>query len=406
MATTPTYQFAVTSSFPEDGTAQPSANTAQFGQAEFSAAPPAQAAPTAVPSAVPDRPVAVPSAPNMPQSYGQAYPAPRPSPYPQVNPAYAPGYPYPATYVPQEGYPYPQPVAPAPYPPQAYVQAPAQAYAYTTTQPPQPQNAAQPAAQPSPQSETFDFTYVHTPARIAVYDDLLAEPRIINIPPAPTTDFIGNLAATIYQEAQQAGGKIAYTVILQVTENFIHARFSEMVVSIYNNGNTIRFSDQGPGIKNKTLAVQPGFSSATQQMKQYIKGVGSGLPTVKEWLETNKGKGTLEIEDNLDGGSIVTLSLNEAPELTTPAALSREAFRMPPLTEKEKSYLLLLHKEGALRVTDFAEYTGISKGTVSAGLSKLQEYRLITNEEGTKRRVLTDLGKEAVTYLLQESANE
>ncbi|MBQ3387255.1 MAG: histidine kinase, partial [Eggerthellaceae bacterium] len=108
---------------------------------------------------------------------------------------------------------------------------------------------------------------------------------MLTVQPAPTTDFIGALANTIYQQAKLMGGTIAYSIILQVTENFIHARFSEMVVSIFNSGKTIRFADQGPGFRNKDQALQPGFSSATQPMKRYIKGVGSGLPTVKEWLQ-------------------------------------------------------------------------------------------------------------------------
>ncbi len=236
-----------------------------------------------------------------------------------------------------------------------------------------------------------------------MYDDFLTEPRIITISPGPTTDFIGSLASNIYQEAQKSGGSIAYSVILQVTENFIHARFSEMVVSIFNHGRTIRFSDKGPGFKNKDQALQPGFSSATQPMKSYIKGVGSGLPTVKEWLELTNGGGKLTIEDNLNGGSVVTLSLDEDPQVPHQLAEKPTApFHMPSLTEKEKEYLQLMAKEGPLRITDFVEFTGISKGTVAAGLNKLEQLRLVENEEGTKRRTLTALGIEAVKHLTGE----
>lgn len=254
--------------------------------------------------------------------------------------------------------------------------------------------------QTEPLEEQFDFGYVRTPAQIAIYDDFLSEPRITIIPPAPTTDFIGSLAAAVYQQSQAAGGNIAYSVILQVTENFIHARFSEMVVSIYNKGKTIRFSDQGPGFKNKESAIQPGFSSATQPMKRYIKGVGSGLPTVKEWLQVANNGGKLTIEDNLNGGAVVTLTVGEETQ-TLPTPMQRKApFILPSLTDKEKEYILLMRREGALRITDFVEYTGISKGTVSAGLAKLQELRLIENEPGTKRRMLTELGEQAADQLL------
>ena len=248
--------------------------------------------------------------------------------------------------------------------------------------------------------EPFDYGYVRTPAQIAVYDDFLSEPRIIVINPAPTTDFIGALAAAIYQQAQAAGGTISYSIILQVTENFIHARFSEMVVSIYNKGKTIRFSDQGPGFKNKELALQPGFSSATQPMKRYIKGVGSGLPTVKEWLQIANEGGRISIEDNLNGGAVVTLTVGEEPSRTPAIPTQVPSFVLPSLTEKEIQYILLMRQEGPLRVTDFSQYTGFSKGTVSAGLKKLQELRLVEYEPGTQRRILTELGELAATSLL------
>ena len=248
--------------------------------------------------------------------------------------------------------------------------------------------------------EPFDFSFVYTPARIAVYDDFLSEPRITTIPPAPTTDFIGSLAAAVYQQAQAAGGNIAYSVILQVTENFIHARFSEMVVSIYNKGKTIRFSDQGPGFRNKELALQPGFSSATQPMKQYIKGVGSGLPTVKEWLQVANNGGRITIEDNLNGGAVVTLTVGEEQKTTPSTTPKKPSLYLPNMTEKEKEYLLLLYREGPLGITDFTRLTGIAKGTVSSGLAKLQEMRLVDYEPGTKRRMLTELGEEAAKSLL------
>ena len=43
-------------------------------------------------------------------------------------------------------------------------------------------------------------------------------------------------------------------------------------------------------------------------MKSYIRGVGSGLPIVKEYLDFTHG--TISIEDNLGTGSVVTISAN------------------------------------------------------------------------------------------------
>ena len=156
--------------------------------------------------------------------------------------------------------------------------------------------------------EGFDFTHVNSVARIALYDNLLSTPRVTEIQPAPTGEFIESLATNVYQQSQAAGGTIPYTVIREVSENFIHARFQEATVSILDHGCTIRFADQGPGIACKDRAQLPGFTSAIEPMKSYIRGVGSGLPIVKEYLDFTHG--TINIEDNLGTGSVVTISAN------------------------------------------------------------------------------------------------
>ena len=161
----------------------------------------------------------------------------------------------------------------------------------------------------------MDYSFVTSTARIALYDDMLSSPRIVEIPPADTMDFIGQLSSQIYNLSREMGGGIPFSAIRQVTENFIHAEFREIVVSIMDEGNTIRFTYQGPGISDKQRAQLPGFSSATEEMKRYIDGVGSGLPIVREYLDVKHG--TLTLDDNLNGGSVVTLSLtpqeNAAP---------------------------------------------------------------------------------------------
>lgn len=160
---------------------------------------------------------------------------------------------------------------------------------------------------PDENSALYDYAHVDSIARIALYDDLKSAPRVTEINPAPTADYIENLASSIYEQAKLSGGTIPYTVIREVSENFIHAQFAEVTVSILDGGNTIRFADQGPGIFQKDKAQLPGFSSAVESMKHYIRGVGSGLPIVKEYLDFSHG--TITIEDNLGTGSVVTISL-------------------------------------------------------------------------------------------------
>ena len=148
------------------------------------------------------------------------------------------------------------------------------------------------------------------PARIAVYDDAAAAPRVVVIEPKDIRSYLEEITATVTKLANEQGGSIPFTVIREVVENLIHAYFMEPTVSILDGGNTIRFSDQGPGIKDKERALEYGTSSATSEMKRYIRGVGSGLPYAQQWLR-DKG-GSLTVEDNIHNGTVVTVSLVHA----------------------------------------------------------------------------------------------
>ena len=237
----------------------------------------------------------------------------------------------------------------------------------------------------SEESEIFDYTFITSPARIAIYDNLKTAPRVIQIEGAPTHEYIERIASLTYKHAKEEGGVIPYTVIREVSENFIHARFQEIVVSIMDKGNTIRFADQGPGIANKNLVQEPGFSSATEPMKRYIRGVGSGLPIVKDYLDTTHGY--IEIEDNINKGSVVTISLvasrsihDEQPDL-----------EIPELTENEERILQALLPDKALGITELNHLTGIAVASVHTALSKMEELGLV--EKVNKKRKLTTFGE-------------
>lgn len=257
-----------------------------------------------------------------------------------------------------------------------------------------PQNASEIGA-----TLSDDYSRALTSARIACYDNFRSAPRITEIQPNTTAEFIENLASTIYTQAQQAGGSIPYTVVREVSENFIHAQFREVIVSIFDNGNTIRFSDQGPGIPQKDKAQMPGFSSATDPMKRYIRGVGSGLPLVREYLSFSHGK--ITIEDNLKTGAVVTISVNPEEEMAPPkkpglSKAKRNAL-IPPLNDREKDVLYLFMQEGSLRLTDIKEELQLSPSTVHRTLGKLEEYGII--ESAGKMRVLTDFGSDVADQL-------
>lgn len=286
----------------------------------------------------------------------------------------------------------------------------------------------------------MDYSFVANTARIALYDDMLSSPRIVEVPPANTMDFIGELSSQIYNLSREMGGGIPFSAIRQVTENFIHAEFREIVVSIMDAGNTIRFTDQGPGISDKQRAQLPGFSSATEEMKQYIDGVGSGLPIVREYLDVKHG--TLTLDDNLNGGSVVTLSLipqgtstqahtasaqaavyapTVAPSIASPSSAAAGLVSSPTTAAPSAAYapqgmhpvpanlvtaalsrrgmeiLGLFKHDETLGVQDISTMTDIPLSSTHSELRKLEEAGLI--DKLGKKRVLSDLGRSVVESL-------
>ena len=157
--------------------------------------------------------------------------------------------------------------------------------------------------------EALEVTH---PARIAVYDDTAAAPRVVVVEPRDVRGYLEEITSEVSRLSREQGGSIPFMVIREIVENFVHAYFEAPTITILDGGNTIRFSDQGPGIKEKARALEYGTTSATEEMRHYIRGVGSGLPYAQQYMQ-DKG-GSLEIEDNISGGTVVTISTHPAAD--------------------------------------------------------------------------------------------
>jgi DNA-binding transcriptional ArsR family regulator len=257
-----------------------------------------------------------------------------------------------------------------------------------------------------------------TRARIAVYDTSSAAPRVVEIEPAPTNAYIEALSTAVHELCQSQGSRIPYVVIREVAENFIHADFLEPVVSILEGGNTVRFADQGPGFPDKTRALLPGFTTARGSMKRFIRGVGSGLPIVREYLIHSGG--SLQIEDNLGSGSVVTIRVS--PESVVPApggTPARASVRMPDravqevlvsteghphptarprLSSRQHQVLALVLETGLAGPSLVSKELGVGLSTAYRDLAALEEAGLITSESG--KRALTPQGLSFLDELL------
>jgi anti-sigma regulatory factor (Ser/Thr protein kinase) len=60
-----------------------------------------------------------------------------------------------------------------------------------------------------------------------------------------------------------------------------HAEKGEMIVSINGEKIHVVIDDSGPGIENLELAMQEGYSTASQKVREMGFGAGMGLPNIK-----------------------------------------------------------------------------------------------------------------------------
>jgi len=223
-------------------------------------------------------------------------------------------------------------------------------------------------------------------ARIAVYDGLIAAPRVEELLADDLGAAIEQLASRTYNLARERGGSIPYTIIREVSENLIHAGFREVVVTILEDGALIRFADQGPGISDKEKVFLPGFSTATADMKRIIRGVGSGLPIVRETLAF--AGGTIEIDDNLGSGTVVTLK--SAPPLDDPQE-HEPTPAVPRLSDRQKHALSIVLERGAVGPSVLAKEIAVSLATAHRELTFLEDAGLIVADQ-TGKRALTEHG--------------
>ncbi len=263
-------------------------------------------------------------------------------------------------------------------------------------------------------------------SRIAVYDNMRSIPRIIDYSHDSIQDFIDEIPQKIYAFSHELGGKIPYTILKEIVENLIHAKFKEIIITIMANGNHILISDQGPGINDKEKVFFPGFTSASQSMKKYIRGVGSGLPIVKEVIVFSGG--SVDVEDNIRSGTVVSLRLespagnfknmheegyltaasapaggNKNPLADNPeiqkleSAPKNEASADKQLRDNFENLKLSIRQTKILSLVLELEETGPSKISKELNLSLATSFRELMVLEGAGLLILTGAGKRRLT---------
>lgn len=84
----------------------------------------------------------------------------------------------------------------------------------------------------------------------------------------------------------------------------VHADGGTADVVVEKDKVTIILEDQGPGISDMELAMQEGYSTASQDVRELGFGAGMGLPNMKKYSDS------LEIDSTVGTGTKVTMVIH------------------------------------------------------------------------------------------------
>ena len=84
----------------------------------------------------------------------------------------------------------------------------------------------------------------------------------------------------------------------------IHADGGVADVSICEDGIVVTLSDTGKGIADIDQAMQEGFSTATDEIRELGFGAGMGLPNMKKYSDS------MDIKSEVGKDTVVTLKFN------------------------------------------------------------------------------------------------
>lgn len=84
----------------------------------------------------------------------------------------------------------------------------------------------------------------------------------------------------------------------------IHAQGGEINVEIYPDRVEMVLADRGPGIADISLAMQAGYSTAPEEVRNLGFGAGMGLPNMKKYTDE------MHVESTLGVGTTVSMTVH------------------------------------------------------------------------------------------------
>lgn len=120
----------------------------------------------------------------------------------------------------------------------------------------------------------------------------------------------GNISSEVKQMLKQLNipGDIIRKVVITCYEAEInivaHAYRGTADIEFKEDSIIIKMSDEGPGIENIELALQEGYSTASDKVREMGFGAGMGLPNIK------RNSDHLDIQSEVNKGTQVTIIHN------------------------------------------------------------------------------------------------
>ncbi len=98
--------------------------------------------------------------------------------------------------------------------------------------------------------------------------------------------------------------RVAIAMYEAEINTIVHGGGGDCEATIEGDKITLVFKDDGPGISDLDLAMQEGYSTATDKIRELGFGAGMGLPNIKRYTDD------MRIESAPNKGTTLTLVIN------------------------------------------------------------------------------------------------
>jgi len=120
----------------------------------------------------------------------------------------------------------------------------------------------------------------------------------------------GEASADVKQKLKQMGvspeavRKVSIAMYEGEINMVIHAYGGKITVTISPDKIRMVLADSGPGIEDIEKAMQPGYSTAPEEIRNLGFGAGMGLPNMKKYTDS------MHIETKIGVGTTITMEVN------------------------------------------------------------------------------------------------